>query len=462
LKGKTVAVQEYGVPNPELIDGLKGRGADVLCVPVYRWALPDDTGPMKEAIRRILDGKADVALFTTAVQIEHVLKVAGQMDLAGAGLVPAQGRPQGSPLHRAFKKIVVASVGPDCSEALRSHGIEPDIEPESPKMGPLVLAVAQKAREVLSAKRLRETKPFMAICKDPALSAEIAVTAQRAIGADAAIVFSDILLILEPMGLSLDYPKGDGPSIANPVRAVADVEAVRETRRRLEPSVPLIGFAAAPFTLASYMVEGGSSTFFSRTKEFMKEDWVRWDVLMRKIVDSTARYLASQVSCGAQAVQVFDTWAGALDEAEYRRFAMPYTKELIRKCHSRESGNPVDPRLRGDDNVPVIHFGTGTSAFLEAFAEAGGDVIGVDHRVRLGEAWRRIGRERAIQGNLDPKFLLGGGAAMEVEVRRILEEAGGRAGHIFNLGHGVLPQTPFENVKALVEMVHENSHAKIG
>jgi uroporphyrinogen decarboxylase len=501
LSGKTVAVQEYGVTNEEFLEGLRFRGADVLRVPVYRWALPDDEEPIREAIRRIVEGKADVVMFTTAVQIAHMFEVFDTM--------PAGAHRRG-PLVEAFKKVAVASVGPDCSEALRSFGIEPDIEPESPKMGPLVVETAAKARAVLDKKRgrescsqdviasvlslasasieesifmkacrhektrvtpvwfmrqagrymqeyreLREKHPFLELCKDPALASEITVHAQKTLGVDAAILFSDILILIEPMGLSLEFVKGDGPSIANPLATSADVdhlrivdpqktlpfvmEAARRSRERLPAGIPLIGFAAAPFTLASYMIEGGSTTLFKKTRQFMKEDWMRWDVLMRKVVDSTAKYLLAQVEAGCQVLQLFDSWAGALEEGEYRHYAMPFTKSLIQRLGKK---------------TPVIHFGTKTGPFIESFAEAGGDVIGVDQRISLSEAWARIGDARGIQGNMDPRFLLQGGAAMEAEVQKILEQARGRPGHIFNLGHGVQPETPVENVKALVEMVH--------
>jgi uroporphyrinogen decarboxylase len=294
------------------------------------------------------------------------------------------------------------------------------------------------------------------LCKNPDLVAEVTVTAQEKIKADAAILFSDILLLVEPLGLKLDYVKGDGPSIQKPIRTSKDVdmlnevkpeislsyvlEGVRQTRRRLNPSIPLIGFAGAPFTVASYMIEGGSSKDFRRTKRFMREDAVRWKVLMRKITHATVKYLNAQVVAGVQAIQLFDSWAGALTLEEYKDFAAPFSKELFQGV-SKE--------------VSVIHFGTRTAPFLEAFSEAGGQVIGVDHRISLSEAWKRIGPGKAIQGNLDPEILLKDTSLMKKEVDRILAEAAGRSGHIFNLGHGVLPETPVENVKALVEMVHE-------
>ncbi len=503
LSGKTVAIQEYGVANKELVLGLEARGAKVLSVPVYRWTLPDDLEPIKQAISQILNGEAQVAMFTTAVQIKHLLQVAEQV---------------GADIRDALNKMVVASVGPDCSEALRLHGVSVDIEPESPKMGPLVLATAERAVEILQKKnqvvgsqvsvvreqgntnmlttsatsnllhnslflkacrrektsrvpvwlmrqagrymkdyrQLREKHSFLELCRNSALVAEVTVSAQEKIKADAAILFSDILLLVEPLGLKLDYVKGDGPSIQKPLHTSKDVdllkevdpetslsfvlEGVRQTRRCLGATIPLIGFAGAPFTVASYMIEGGSSKDFSRTKHFMREDISRWKMLMQKITRSTVKYLNAQIAAGAQALQLFDSWAGVLTPEEYRDFAAPFSKELL-----------VGIR----PGVSVIHFGTKTAPFLETFSEAGGQVIGVDHRIGLSEAWKRIGPEKAIQGNLDPEILLKDKSLIKKEVDRVLAEVGGRPGYIFNLGHGVLPDTPLENVIALIDMVHE-------
>ncbi len=305
---------------------------------------------------------------------------------------------------------------------------------------------------------LRDRFSFLELCKDKDLVTQITVTAQEKIGADAAIIFSDILLIVEAFGLGLEFAKGDGPSIRRVLRTAKDVEglpeihpdeslhyvfeALRQTRKALKPGVPLIGFAGAPFTVASYMIEGGASKDFAATKRFMLSDESAWDALMRKVTRSTAAYLNGQIDAGAQAVQVFDSWVGALGPAEYEKYVLPHSKNLIQSLRQ---------------GTPVIHFGTGTAPFLEKFADAGAGVLGVDHRIGLGEAWSRIGADRAIQGNLDPAVLLRPLPEIRAEVRKILNEAGGRAGHIFNLGHGVLPETPLENVIALVEMVHELS-----
>lgn len=503
VQGRTVAVQEYGAVNPELISGLEARGAKVLSVPVYRWALPDDLAPLKTVIRKMVDGQMDAAIFTTAVQIDHVFQVARQMRVE-------------APLKEAFKKLAVASVGPDASAAIRSYGVEVDIQPESPKMGPLVAETAEKAKAVLEQKRAREdcaadvrsavlqvatteeklqnsvflkacrrektpTTPiwlmrqagrymkdyralrdrhsFLALCRDKDLVTEITVKAQETINADAAIIFSDILLVLDAWGLGLEYTKGDGPLVRRPVSTAADVErlldidpsqslrfvldAIKQTRAALKPHIPLIGFAGAPFTLASYMIEGGASKDFRKTKECMRSGGGLWEPLMEKIVRVTSAYLCAQAAAGAQVVQVFDSWAGCLDRGEYERFVLPFSKKLIAEIRR---------------TVPVIHFGTGTAPFLDFFASTGCQVVGVDHRISLKDAWEKIGPDQAIQGNLDPETLLKPRAEIRKEVKRILEEAAGRPGHIFNLGHGVLPATPLENVIALVETVHELSH----
>lgn len=317
-----------------------------------------------------------------------------------------------------------------------------------------VWLMRQAGRYMKDYRALREKTSFLALCKDAALATGITVTAQKKIGADAAILFSDILLILEPMGAELDYVAGDGPSIANPVRDASAVDALREAdsrrsmpfvfetlracRARLDAGTALIGFAGAPFTLASYLVEGGSTRDFSRTRAFMREDPGRWARLMSKLAEAVAAYLEAQVEAGADALQLFDSWAGALTPEEYKHYALPYSRQVF----SRLSGK-----------VPLIHFGTNTGPFLEDFAAAGAEVVGVDHRLRLDEAWQRIGSDKAIQGNLDPRTLLSDIKTVEKEVKRVLSEAGGRPGHVFNLGHGVLPETPLETVIALVDMV---------
>jgi uroporphyrinogen decarboxylase len=308
-------------------------------------------------------------------------------------------------------------------------------------------------------REVREKTTFLELCKNPALAAEVTVTAVERLGVDAAIIFADILLILEPLGIDLEFAKGEGPVIHNPVRKPADVdrlreledanaldfvyEAIRQTRSALKPDIPLIGFCGAPFTLASYMTEGSGSKNYVHTKRLMYDDAGAWHAMMALISRALVKYLNAQIAAGAQAVQLFDSWVGCLSPDDYREFVLPHTRRVIRG---------VTP------GVPVMHFGTGTAALLKLMREAGGDVIGLDWRVRLDEGWERVGHDVAVMGNLDPVVLFAKQDVLRAQAKKILEQADGRAGHIFNLGHGILPETPVENVIALVEMVHEFSH----
>ncbi|MEO8434395.1 MAG: uroporphyrinogen decarboxylase [Pyrinomonadaceae bacterium] len=324
-----------------------------------------------------------------------------------------------------------------------------------------VWLMRQAGRYMREYREVRQRVSFLDLCKRPELAAEVTVTAAERLGVDAAIIFADILLIIEPMGLKLEFAQGDGPAIANPVRSAVDVERLREvedvaalsfvfeairlTRRALRPDVPLIGFSGAPFTLASYMIEGGGSKNYVHTKSLMHNDAGAWHAMMSLISRALVKYLNAQISAGAQAVQLFDSWVGCLSPDDYREFVLPHTRSVIQN---------IVP------GTPVIHFGTGTAALLELMREAGGDVIGVDWRVRLDEAWRRIGHDAAIMGNLDPVALFARTDRIRAEAKRILDYAAGRPGHIFNLGHGILPETPVENVIALVDAVHEMSLVK--
>lgn len=312
-------------------------------------------------------------------------------------------------------------------------------------------------------RELRRKTSFLELCKNPNLAAEVMLTTIERIGVDAAIIFSDLLLILEPMGLRLEFLAGDGPKLSNPIRAVGDVdrlaelesvapldfvmETVRKTRAGLDPSLPLIGFAGAPFTLAAYAVEGGSSRDYRLAKTLMYSDAGAWHALMERLARAVTLYLNAQIDAGAQLVQLFDSWAGCLGPDDYRRYVLPHSRAVI------EGVRP---------GVPVIHFATGNPALAPLLSEAFGSVerpavVGVDWRIRLDEAWRAIGLNRAIQGNLDPVVLLTDPAEIRRRAKEILDQAAGRPGHIFNLGHGVLPQTPPENVVALVEAVRELS-----
>jgi uroporphyrinogen decarboxylase len=299
---------------------------------------------------------------------------------------------------------------------------------------------------------------FLELCKTPSLAAEVTVTAAERLGVDAAIIFADILLIVEPMGIHLEFAIGEGPSIENPVRTGTDVgrvgeledvnelefvfDAIRLTRRALKKDLPLIGFAGAPFTLASYIIEGGGSKNYVHTKQMMYNDAAAWHSLMAKLSRALVRYLNAQIDAGAQAVQIFDSWVGCLSPTDYREYVLPHTAAVIDGI---------------SNDTPIIHFGTGTAALLEQMREAGGEVIGVDWRVRLDDAWRRIGYDVGIMGNLDPVVLFAGKDRIRIEAKKILDQANRRPGHIFNLGHGILPETSVENVIALVDAVHEMS-----
>jgi len=305
---------------------------------------------------------------------------------------------------------------------------------------------------------LRERFGFLELCRNPEAAAEVTLQPVERLGVDAAILFADILLIVEPLGVGLEFERGEGPVIRRPVRTGADVarlrpidvdaavpfvfEAARRVRAALDGRVPLIGFAGAPFTVASYLVEGGASRDYAMTKRLMYEEPEAWHRLMTLLAEATARYLGGQIAAGAEAVQLFDSWVGALGPADYRAFVQPHVRALIRAL---------------PPGTPVIHFGTGTAALLPLMREAGGDVIGLDWRVDLDAGWAAVGHDVAVQGNLDPAVLLARPAYIRERVKDVLDRAGGRPGHIFNLGHGVLQQTPPEHARALVEIVHELS-----
>ncbi|TWT96696.1 Uroporphyrinogen decarboxylase [Botrimarina colliarenosi] len=318
-----------------------------------------------------------------------------------------------------------------------------------------VWLMRQAGRYMPEYREVRAKTSFLDLCKNPALCSEVMCTAVDYLGVDAAIIFSDLLPILEPMGFDLEFAKGDGPKIHNPVRESEDVdrvvdltsvdslwfvvETVKQTRADLPSGLPLIGFAGAPFTLASYAIEGGGSRNYLHTRTLMQRDEGAWAELMRRFARAAALYLNAQIAAGAQAVQLFDSWVGCLGPADYRRYVLPYTKELI---------DALDPR------AVVIHFGAGNPELLPLIAEAGGDVVGVDWRVELATAWDRLGPNVAVQGNLDPLTLLAPRETVERRARGLLASVAGRPGHIFNLGHGIVPPTPPENARALVDAVH--------
>ncbi len=319
----------------------------------------------------------------------------------------------------------------------------------------------QAGRYMPEYRAAKAEQSILELTRRPDLVAQISLQPVERLGVDAAIVFSDILVPFEPLDLGLSYAEGEGPTIRRPIRRPADVErlrpvdpgrdlahvleGVRRTKAALAqrfPAVPLIGFAGAPFTLASYAIEGGTARTFTTTKQFMYEHPEAWHDLMQLLATLAGRLLALQAAAGADALQLFDSWVGCLSPDDYREYVLPYTRHAL--------------ALAGEAGVPLIHFGTGTATLLEAMAEAGGDVIGVDWRIPLDLAWERIG-DRAIQGNLDPAALLAPREELGRRVREVLRRADRRPGHIFNLGHGILPGTPVANVQAVVAMVHQGA-----
>jgi len=316
----------------------------------------------------------------------------------------------------------------------------------------------QAGRYMPEYRAVRKQHSLIEICKNPQLAAEVTITAAEFLHVDAAIIFADLLLPLEVMGLPFYFSAGEGPVIESPLRTREDIdrlqtdkasdlgyvaEAVRVVAKHFGDKLPVIGFCGAPFTLASYMIEGGGSRHYIKTKNLMYSQLQAWDELLRKLVEVTSTYARAQVEAGADVIQVFDSWVGCLSVEDYRKFVLPRTTELIRSL--KASG------------APVIYFGTDTSTLLASMKETGADVIGLDWRIPLDEGWQRLGNEAAVQGNLDPALLFADWKQVKAGAARILDQAGGRPGHIFNLGHGILPETPVENVRALAEYIQEQT-----
>ena len=499
LNSQTVALQLYGKVNPSLIAGLEARGAKVVSVPIYRWDFPESTVELEKNVHRLVSHELDMVMFTSAHQLVNLIKLARRLNLEQEVIT-------------GLNQTIVASIGPTTSEMIREYGIEVDFEPSHPKMGHLVSESArhfqnlqfrkqnirltmsnpasdsmdtkapwydspfmkacrreptevtpvwlmrQAGRYMQEYRSVRSQVSFLELCKNPQLCSEVMCTAVNRLGVDAAIIFSDLLPILEPMGLELEFAKGEGPVIHNPVRESQDVdriveletvdeldfviETVRQTRLDLPADMPLIGFAGSPFTLASYTIEGGSSRTYTHTKALMYRDEGAWRILMEKFARAVVIYLNAQIAAGAQCVQLFDSWVGCLGPGDYRRYVLPYMKQIL---------EGITP------GVPVINFGTGNPELLPHLAEAGGSVIGVDWRIPLDKAWQTIGYHKAVQGNMDPMVLLGEQDLIKRRVQEVLDQAGGRPGHIFNLGHGVVQQTPVENAIAVIDYVHELS-----
>ncbi len=498
VDGLRVAVQEYGMPNEALLDALRQRGAAVESVPVYQWALPEDLGPLNSAIAQILAGEIDVAMFTSATQAHHLAQVADT-----------------DALRDAMKRVCIASVGPIATENIESLGMKVDYEPNSTHMTHLVRETSRRAGDLLDKKRRAADNGvdtnawrrfdmdwtgdartitdsvFMKACRGeptphapiwlmrqigryqreyhkwkrdlmfidlpPDIAAELTLMSTERLGVDAAIILADLLPIVIPLGFNLEYVKGVGPVIHNPLRDRADLdrvrhvdaadmeyvyEALRLVRRALRPDIALIGFCGAPFTVASYIIEGGKSSQYAHTKSLMRGDEATWHALMERLVATSIDYLNRQIDAGANVVQVFDSWVGALGPDDYRQYVLPHTRALIEGAKQ---------------GVPVIHFGTGNPALLPLYKEAGGDVIGVDWRADLADAWALLGEDTPVMGNLDPTVLLTTPAQIRDAAQVVLDKAAGRPGHIFNLGHGILPGTPFEHAAELVAFVQAQS-----
>ncbi|MGH9719019.1 MAG: uroporphyrinogen decarboxylase [Bryobacteraceae bacterium] len=314
----------------------------------------------------------------------------------------------------------------------------------------------QAGRYLRQYREIRAKHGILEMCKRPDLAATVTLQPVELLGVDAAIIFADLLLPVEPMGLKLQFVAGEGPVIENPVRTAEDIDTLSTSNtddlgyvgesialvvKALAGKAPVIGFVGAPFTMASYMIEGGATKNFIRTKQIMYGNETLWRRLLGKIVDVNATFAAAQVTAGARAIQAFDSWAGALAPDDYVRFAQPYSRAMIERI--RATG------------VPVIHFGTGASGFFRELHAAGGDVLGIDWRINIDQAWMDISYRSAIQGNLDPTVLFAPLPELKLHVTDLLKRTGTRPGHIFNLGHGILPETPVENVKAVVDMVRE-------
>ena len=321
-----------------------------------------------------------------------------------------------------------------------------------------VWMMRQAGRYLPEYREIRAKHTFLEMCKTPEIAAEVTLQPIRRFEIDAAIIFADILLPLEPMGIGLEFAKGEGPVIHNPVRSMADVEklkpidaatqiaylmqAIKLVLKELNGKVPLIGFSGAPFTLASYIIEGGGSKNYQHAKTLMYSEPKAWHKFMEHLTGVIINYLNAQIDAGVQVVQLFDSWVGVLGPTDYREFVLPHQKNVIAGIKR---------------TVPLIHFANGATHILEMVAEAGGDVIGLDWRCDLGAAWKRVGHEKGVQGNLDPLTLFGTKEFIRKRTKEILDTANSRNGHIMNLGHGILPETPIENAAEFINATHEIS-----
>lgn len=512
IANQEIGLQEYGISNASLIAGLEARGASVTPVKVYGWEFPEQTDPLCDNIRAIAAGRRDLLLVTSAHQIVNLFRMAETM-----GLV--------DDLRTGLRTTAIASIGPTTSQMLAECDLHADLEPTHPKMGHLVVETAKRSAQLVAAKKqLKETdeairqsisiakdskqmnekhpshdslflkacrgeptertpiwlmrqagrymseyrevrakQSFLELCANPALCSEVMCTAVDRLGVDAAIIFSDLLPLLQPLGFDLEFVAGDGPVIHNPIRSADDLarlkrledpgalgfvyETVSKTRADLPDQIPLIGFAGSPFTLASYAIEGGGSKVYTNTKRLMfcsagQSGGGAWGELMSTLTEAITIYLNHQIAAGAQCVQLFDSWAGCLSPIEYKEFVLPWMNQII-------AG--IAP------GIPVINFATGNPELLPLLRGDSRTVVGVDWRIPLPTAWDRIGSDKSVQGNLDPAVLLAEPDVIRDRTANLLDSVAGRNGHIFNLGHGVLKETPVENAIALVETVKELS-----
>ncbi|OYP28915.1 uroporphyrinogen decarboxylase [Rhodopirellula sp. MGV] len=512
IANQVIGLQEYGISNASLIAGLEARGAIVSPVRVYGWEFPEQTDPLRENIQALADGKRDILLLTSAHQIVNMMRMAEQMGVS-------------KQLRQGLRSTAIISIGPTTTQMLNECDLQADMEPSHPKMGHLVVESARQSASLIAQKRrwrqsdiviqeskdmaienvdasqqhpsvdslfmkacrgeatertpiwlmrqagrymaeyreVRANQSFLELCYNPKLCSEVMCTAVDRLGVDAAIIFSDLLPLLEPLGFDLEFVAGDGPVIHNPIREEADIdrlkrledpqslgfvyETVRQTRKDLPEHLPVIGFSGSPFTLASYAIEGGGSKVYMNTKKLMyaslsSPSGGAWAELMATLTEAVTVYLNHQIAAGAQCVQLFDSWAGCLSPSEYTEFVLPWMDKII-------SG--IAP------GVPVINFATGNPELLPLLRGDRRTVVGVDWRISLRKAWDRIGHDKSVQGNLDPAVLLGEPELIRKRAAALLDTVKDLDGHIFNLGHGVLKETPVENAIALVESVKELS-----
>lgn len=482
-----------------LVSGLEARGARVVRMPIFAQSLPQRSEPVIDFFEQIEAGEFHAILFLSPADADQFCFLAKHFG-------------RGRLVNHLLDNHLVLAVGAGTAEVLADRGFVVDYTTDASQLEQAIDEIANHIEDIQKQKQIirinmsgpatnnsdpnapwydspfmkacrgeptevtpvwmmrqagrymseyREVRAkvsFLELCANPQLCSEVMCTAVNRLGVDAAIIFSDLLPILVPMGCDLEFVKGDGPVIHNPVRTSADVDRIKplesneplqfvmdtvtQTRNDLPADMPLIGFAGAPFTLASYMIEGGASRNYAATKTLMYRDPGAWDQLMQHLSNSISLYLLGQIQAGVQCVQLFDSWAGCLSFEDYLRFAHPYVKRIIASIPS---------------NVPVINFATGNPALLPLLADTRAAVIGIDWRTRLDDAWQTVGYDRAVQGNLDPTVLLTDPTEIRQQAKFVLDQAAGRAGHIFNLGHGILPQTPVENAIALVDAVHELS-----